>query len=276
MERVLTDQQLESLLADDAPFGDLTTSLLLAPKHSIHIELTARYDMTVSGVEEAARMFELKGATATVLVSSGDHCRAGDHILNASGNAHALFLVWKSAQVLIEWMSGVASCTASMVQNAKGMPIACTRKQVPNTKALSVKAIRSGGGIMHRLGSSESILVFAEHRQFSSLTPRAMLHQFDKKSPEHKPVVEVHSVEDAMSWLDARAPVLQLDKFTPEQITVCRQFIQEHQLNTKLGIAGGVNPNNVVEFVAAGADFIVTSFPYYAKPKDVQVRFFEA
>lgn len=276
MERVLSDEALAQLMADDVPFGDLTTDLLINGNQPLRIELGARYEMTVSGVEEAARMFELKGAKVSVHQPSGATIAANQPILTAHGSANALFTVWKSAQVLMEWMSGVASAAKRMVDGAQGIPVACTRKQVPYTKVLSVKAVRSGGAIMHRLGTSESILVFAEHRQFNPLAPEEMIAFLEQRSPEHKAIIEVHCVEDAINWAQAGAAVLQLDKFSPTDIAKCKAYLVEHQLSTKLGIAGGVTPENITEFTSAGADLIVTSYPYYAKPKDVQVRFFES
>jgi molybdenum transport protein len=170
-------------------------------------------------------------------------------------------------------MSGVTSAAANMVQSAKGIPVACTRKQTPFTKSLSVKAIRSGGAVMHRLGLSETILVFAEHRQFIKNSPQEMLSHLHKKSPEHKVVLEVHNVDDAACWIKAGVDVLQLDKFSPQDDSACKSLCQQSSSPTRLAIAGGVNQSNICEYVASGADIIVTSAPYYAKPKDVKVIF---
>lgn len=272
MDCVLSDNEIYQLIADDAPFGDLTTSLLIEDK-DVTLELSARYDMTLSGVEEAVRMFALKGVPVEQLHQSGDTIAAGTLILKATGLASKLFLLWKPAQVLMEWMSGVASLAKVMVDSANGVPVACTRKQVPCTKALSVKAIRSGGAIMHRLGASDTILVFAEHRQFVDLAPNEFVELIDKKAPEHKGVFEAHSLEDALVWARAGVDVLQLDKFSPADVRECKVILVKEGLKTKLGIAGGVNADNVAEYAASGVDVIVTSAPYYAKPKDVQVRF---
>lgn len=70
MRCVLTDEQLLKLLHDDVPFGDLTTELLLATNKPVQIIFTARQDMTVCCIEEAARLFNLCGAESELLVSS--------------------------------------------------------------------------------------------------------------------------------------------------------------------------------------------------------------
>ena len=154
--------------------------------------------------------------------------------------------------------------------------MACTRKNVPGTKALSVKAIKAGGGIMHRLGLSETLLVFAEHRLFLNDTPAATLAQLRRAQPEKKIIVEVADPEEAQRWADAGADVLQLEKFTPEAVAACRQALDlsPGSVRPLLAAAGGIRADNAAAYVAAGADLLVTSAPYTAPPKDVQVTFF--
>ncbi len=272
MLSALTDLEANQLVTDDAPYGDLTTSLLVESSN-LHMHFYAREEMVVSGVEEVAQMAQLKGLNIECFCSSGDHVNSGQLILTIEGHSQTLFMVWKATQVLMEWMSGVATSANNMVKAANGIPVACTRKQTPFTKALSVKAIRSGGAVMHRLGLSETILVFSEHRQFNQMSPGEMLTHLRKSAPENKVVLEVHTVEDAKKWIEVGVDVLQLDKFGLQDVLVCRQYINSVQSHTRLAIAGGVNLNNVAEYAYAGADIIVTSSPYYAKPKDIKVIF---
>lgn len=273
MKTVLSDEQLLQLIRDDVPYGDLTTSLLLAGEELTSISFSSRQPMTLSCIEEAARMFALQGASVEQLYSSGSHIEAGVCFLKAKGDIEALFTVWKVAQILVEWASGVATATQQLVKNAGGVPVACTRKQNPGTKQLSVKAVRNGGGVIHRLGLSESILVFAEHRQFMSLSPETMLNQLRRDAPEQKIVVEVHDIDDAYCWASAGADVLQMDKFTPAQVAACAAYCRDKNLHVTLAAAGGVNAMNAADYVNAGAGLLVTSAPYHAKPSDVQVRF---
>jgi len=272
MLSALTDLEANQLVTDDAPYGDLTTSLLVEPT-SLRMHFYSREAMIVSGVEEVAQMAQLKGLDVECFCSSGDLVDSGQLILTIQGDSSVVFMVWKATQVLMEWMSGVATSANDMVKAANGTPVACTRKQTPFTKALSVKAIRSGGAVMHRLGLSETILVFSEHRQFNQMSPKEMLTYLNKSAPENKVVLEVHSVEDAKRWIEAGVDVLQLDKFTQQDVLECNEHIKVMGSSTRMAIAGGVNQKNVAEYVAAGADIIVTSSPYYAKPKDIKVVF---
>jgi len=276
--RALNDFDLCRLLDDDTAAGDLTTDTLAIGDQPARLEFRARQPMTLCASEEAQRLFELAGAQARLRLHSGQRAEAGDLILDATGSAASLHQAWKTAQTLVEWASGIASATAAIVAAAGGVAVACTRKNVPGTKALSIKAVKSGGAIMHRLGLSETLLVFAEHRLFLDASPAQTIAQLKRAQPEKKIIVEVADVPEALRWAEAGADVLQLEKFTPEAVAVCRQAVDALPTDRRalLAAAGGVRADNAAAYVAAGADLLVTSAPYTAPPKDVQVNFLPA
>lgn len=271
----LSDAQLQVLLQDDAPFGDLTTHSLGIGTELGQLSFYARLTMTVCGTEEACRLFDLAGAQATRVLPSGATALAGELLLQAHGSAACLHHAWKTAQTLVEWASGISTATATIVTAANGVAVACTRKNVPGTKVLSAKAVRAGGGILHRLGLSETILIFAEHRLFLNESPANTITRLRRAQPEKKLAVEVANVTEALVWAQAGADVLQLEKFTPESVAACRLALADTQLPARplLAAAGGVSASNAAAYVTAGADFLVTSSPYWAPPSDVQVVF---
>ncbi|MCW2312678.1 ModD protein [Rhodoferax antarcticus] len=271
----LNDSQLQALLQDDAPYGDLTTHSLGIDAQPAHIAFHARQAMTVCATEEACRLFELAGASATPVTPSGTSVQAGDLLLRACGAVTSLHRGWKVAQTLMEWASGLSTATANIVAAANGVSVACTRKNVPGAKALSAKAVRSGGAIMHRLGLSESILLFAEHRLFLSESPTDTITRLRRGQPEKKLAVEVADLAEALAWAQAGADVLQLEKFTPKAVAGLRLTLDSSGLLAcpLLAAAGGIHADNAPAYVRAGADFLVTSSPYWAPPRDVQVVF---
>jgi molybdenum transport protein len=265
------------LLAEDVPFGDLTTDALGIADAPGTIRFFARDPMTVCGVEEAVRMFQLCGADAAAHAASGDTAPPETLLLQASGPASALHRGWKSAQTLMEWCGGMASRAADIVAAARrGHPdalVACTRKNVPGNRRLAVKACKAGGAVMHRNGLSETLLVFAEHRQFLGDEPPAItLARLRRLCPEKRVVVEVATPEEALTWADA--DVLQLEKFTPAQVAGTVAALAERGSAAVVGAAGGVNAGNAEDYVRAGARLLVTTAPHLAPPRDVQVRFF--
>lgn len=277
----LGDAELFRLLDDDVPSDDLTTTALGIGAARARLEFRVRQPMTLCAVEEAARVFTLAGARASIACPTGSALAAGEVLLTAEGSAASLHRAWKTAQVLVEWASGIATAAAAIVAAAGGVPVACTRKNVPATKALSVKAVRAGGATMHRLGLSESLLVFAEHRLFLDEEPAVTVARLKHVEPERKVVVEIADVEEFFVWARAGADVLQLEKFSVADVAACRRLASAVPGDTAshgfphvlLAAAGGINAGNAAAYAAAGADLLVTSAPFTAPPRDVQVVF---
>ena len=273
MPTALSDQELARLLQDDAPCGDLTTESLAIGAAAGRLDFSARGPMLVCGTEEADRLVELAGARVLWRVDSGTVLAAGEKFLIAEGTAAQLHRSWKTAQTLVEWASGIASSAAAIVAAADGVAVACTRKNVPGTKTMSVKAVKAGGAVMHRLGLSETLLVFAEHRLFLDEAPAQTVARLRRAQPEKKIVVEVGDGAEAQRWAQAGADVLQLEKFSTAAVAECRQAINALPVRPLLAAAGGVRADNAAAYVAAGADLLVTSAPFAAPPRDVQVDF---
>jgi molybdenum transport protein len=274
---VLNDSLLEAFLQDDAPFGDLTTHVLGIDTMPGRIAFAARDRMVVACVEEAARMLELAGARVSAAIASGSELAAGAPILDATGPAGALHRAWKISQTLVEYASGIATAARRIVEAARAarpdVGIVCTRKNMPGAKALAIKSILAGGAMPHRLGLSETILIFAEHRVFfGGRTAAAMIAQARRGAPEKKIVVEVSAIDEAVTWAEAGADVLQTEKLSVDDVSALANRLAALATRPLLAAAGGINARNAAAYAAAGADILVTSAPYSAPPLDVAVR----
>lgn len=271
---LLDNQALLAMLKEDVPYGDLTTRSLAFGTTRGHIVFTARDPMVACATEEAARIFELLGCAVDLSAESGAHKAAGELLLAAGGCAEALFTGWKVAQTLVEWASGVATAAAAIVSAARaanpGVTVACTRKAIPGTRALSFKAIIAGGAALHRSGLSDTVLVFPEHRAFDSACLKNQLARLRASCPEKCIVVEVTSHDDALRAAEWGAGVVQLEKFSPDAVAAVVAAMGPAR-PARIAAAGGITPANAAVYAASGADVLVTSAPYYARPADVQV-----
>jgi molybdenum transport protein len=272
------DDDLQRLLREDTPHGDLTTTSLGIAARPGRLTFAARGAMRVAGIEAAQRLFELAGAQARCRTASGQDAVAGALLLQAEGSAEALHRAWKVAQTLVEVLSGIATGTAAIVGllRAHGFeqPVACTRKTFPGTRLLAAQAVRAGGGVMHRLGLSETLLVFPEHRLF--LHPVEWLPALQRlraAQPEKRLVVEVGEADEAFALAQAGVEVLQLERFSPADLAALRERLAAAGLRPVLAPAGGVTVHNALDYARAGADLLVSSAPYHAPPADVKVTF---
>lgn len=267
----ISDATLERMLAEDLPYGDLTTSSLGIADRPGRMTFAARAAMTACCTEEAERLLRLCGCKTSLHVASGTDVGAGTLLLSAEGPAAALHGGWKISQNLIEAASGIAGRARRIVQAARAVTpavaVACTRKNFPGAKDVSIKAILAGGAVPHRLGLSETILIFPEHRVFlkgENPIPALRAHH-----PEKKVVAEVATIADALELAAAGADVLQLEKFEPA--AVADLLARLPRPRPLIAAAGGINEDNAAAYAATGADILVTSAPYAAKPADVKV-----
>ena len=273
----VAEAEIDRLIAEDAGFGDLTTTALGIGGQPAVMSFAARQPLVACGTEEAARLLRRLGAAARVLAPSGTIAPAGTILLEASASAAVLHAGWKAAQTLVEWSSGVASTVRDVLLAARAVNprivVACTRKAVPLTRALSVKAVRAGGGAMHRTGLADTVLLFPEHRAFlPDEDAAALIARLRAAAPERRLVVEVTDLEAARRFAAAGADVLQLEKFAPAAVAEVAAALTGLGPRPVLAAAGGITPANAAAYAAAGADVLVTSSPYYAGPRDVQVR----
>src|SRR6266581_42587 len=270
--------ELEGLLADDVPYGDLTTDALGIGTVSGTMQFTARDPMVLALAEDAAAIIELAGCRVELFASSGATLEQGSPILTAHGPASALLPSWKVAQTLIEIWSGVATDARAIVAAATAVApsiaVACTRKNVPGTKRFAVAAVKAGGAAMHRLGLSETVLVFPEHRAFLGKEPFVgLVERLRRAAPEKRLVVEVTTLEAAIVAAAVGFDVIQVEKFTPDQIALLvARMATIARSRPVVAAAGGIHAGNVAAYAQAGADVVVTSSPYLARPRDVQVR----
>ncbi|WP_444464130.1 ModD protein [Rhodobacter capsulatus] len=272
---LIDDTALMALIREDVPAGDLTTRSLGLASEAGELTMRARGAMTVACSEEAVRILQLLGAEAWIATASGRQVEGGEMLLFARGQVEALLAGWKVAQNLIEWASGLASSAAAIVAAAQAVnpavTVACTRKSVPGTRALSLRAVTAGGATVHRTGLSDSVLLFAEHRVFGGEDAlAAQISRLRATCPERKVVVEVADVAEALAAARAGAEVLQLEKFPPEQVAAVVAGL-DPDWRGHIAAAGGITAANAAAYAAAGAQVLVTSAPFTAPPRDVAV-----
>lgn len=269
---------LDNLLMDDIQYGDLTSRALNIENQLGTMTFTRREAGAVSGIELARQLLQKLGLIVTTYHHDGDIVNAGDCLIQAEGRADALHQGWKVVQNVLEWSCGVSEYMAKMREiyhryQPEGH-IACTRKNIPGTKLIATQAILAGGGIIHRQGCSETILLFANHRHFLAEPDNWVQHvnQLRKATPEKCIIVEADNLKEARAALKAQPDIVQLDKFSIEDIYQLQQEALEIAPHCRLSLAGGINLNTIEKFAKTGITLMVTSAPYYAQPTDIKVQ----
>lgn len=271
---VVTDSYLEGILREDIPWMDATVDGLGIENVPGRIDCYPKAAGLVWGIDWAARLFRLCGLTVTHQAADGTSHAAKDVVLSATGSAGAIHAVYKTAQNIMEYGSGIVNRTHAMVSAARtvnpAIQVAVTRKHFPGTKLLSLMAAMAGGAIVHRAGLSESILVFDQHRVFCS-DPVAAVARAKKAEPEKKVAVEVSSIEEGLTYVHAGADIIQCERFAPEDLAALVSTAKAVRSDLIINAAGGVNAENAAQYAATGVDVLVTSWVYFGKPFDIKM-----
>lgn len=271
----LSDAEILDYINEDLPYFDLTTSLQNIDK-KVSLEIYSRDEICVSCVDVAASIARLLGCESEIFVKNSQICKAGDVIIKIYGSYEDVHKAWKLAQVALEYASTIATYTNKMSKAAKSVNEKCevlaTRKSFPFAKKFCVKAVLEGGGGMHRLGLSDSVLFFKNHIKAYASFDEFLSHlpEFKAKMVERKICVEAENLEEASKLLKAKCDVVQCDKFSPELIQNMLALRDEISPNTMILAAGGVNLSNAKDY--ANADAIVTSAMYSKGVADISAR----
>lgn len=276
---ILNDFELEALLSEDVPYGDLTTASLGISDQRARITFSTRErPLVVSCTEEAVRLCGLYGLEIDGFVKSGTLVPPKSIFLEAHGEAGNIHRIWKSVQNLLDYASGISTYTREAVLLARSINpdivVATTRKTTPFTKKIAIKAVESGGGVAHRLGLSESILIFDYHRVFFPAEEAFSdaLRKTKKANPEKKIVIEAGDIAEALTFARLGADILQLEKFPLSKLADAVRILRADYPHITLIATGGISAKNIAEYASTGVDMIVTSSPYNAQPADIKVR----
>ncbi|HHX68092.1 MAG: ModD protein [Miniphocaeibacter sp.] len=271
-------EELEKFIEEDIPYFDLTSFSLGIEEGEARISYFTRENCIVSGSEEVKGIFEILGIEVENFVRSGSEVEEGTELISGLGNVQNVQYAWKVGQNLLDNSCGIATKTRKLVNllknNGFNIPILTTRKVFPGTKKQVTKAILMGGAVPHRMGLSETILVFDQHKEFLGGIENFVkkLDMVKLKCCEKKIVVEVKDFEEARILARAGIDGLQFDKVKASEL---EELIKELRLiNPSIIIlaAGGINENNILEYARTGANGLVTTAMYHAKPIDIGVK----
>lgn len=161
------DRIIENALAEDIHTGDITTLAVVPMKGTARARLIAKEELVLAGIDVAARVFhQLDPAIVfRALHPDGAHCKAGTMLAELTGDSAALLQGERVALNLLQRMCGTATLTARYVAAVHGTRarIVDTRKTTPGLRVLDKYAVRVGGGINHRTGLYDGVLIKENH-----------------------------------------------------------------------------------------------------------------
>ena len=261
----LENEQLQrfitAALAEDVGDGD-HTSLSTIPSNAVgEAQLIIKEQGILAGVEEALAVFRRVEATLSVTTfkSDGDAVDAGDVVLTVTGNIHGILLAERLVLNIMQRMSGIATATHHMVTAIAGTTtkVLDTRKTTPLLRFLEKKAVVIGGGVNHRFGLYDMMLIKDNHVDYAGGITHAITRANEYRNKMDRPIaveVEVRNREEIEQVLAVGGVErIMLDNFTPEALREAVALINGRLVTEA---SGGITIANIRDYAAAGVDFV--------------------
>jgi nicotinate-nucleotide pyrophosphorylase (carboxylating) len=251
------DDIIQNALREDIHTGDLTTQAVVPESRPATARLVAKEEMTVAGMSVAARVFALLDPSIVfeACCHDGQLLKKGTLLSKMSGDAAHLLQGERVALNLLQRMSGVATLTARYVAAVAGTGarIVDTRKTTPGLRVLEKYAVRVGGGINHRTGLYDGILIKENHIAVAGGITEAIRRARVYIPHTLKIEIETETIEQVLEALAAGTDIIMLDNMDCATMRHCVELIGKKAL---VEASGGVNLDTVRAIAETGVDII--------------------
>jgi len=246
-----------ALLEDLGRAGDLTTDAIVPASLTAETALVARQPGVVAGLDIAALAFRLVDPAIVVLIDRPDGSRVqpGDRIAMLSGPVRGMLTAERVALNFLGHLSGVATATATLVDAVKGHKarICCTRKTMPGLRALQKYAVRAGGGVNHRFGLDDAVLIKDNHVAAAGGVAAAIRAARAGIGHLVKIEVEIDRLDQLDDALAEKADAILLDNMTPAELAEAVRRIDGRAVSEA---SGRITPTTAPAIAASGVDLI--------------------
>ncbi len=257
--------QLNSLirnaLAEDIGDGDHSTLACINPEAKGKAILKIKEKGILAGVDVAEKIFNYSDTSSVIkkFMHDGDAMHAGDVAFEIEAKIHDILTCERLVLNCMQRMCGIATLTKKYVDKLKGYHtrLLDTRKTTPNFRVLEKEAVRIGGGLNHRFGLYDMIMLKDNHIDYCGGIEPAILKAWQyvqQKKPGLQIEVETRNISDVEKVMNiGKVNRIMLDNFLPEQITQALKII-DGKYETEA--SGGINSENIEAYATTGVDFI--------------------
>lgn len=260
-EKKLISSLLELAFAEDIGDGDHTTLCCIPQTEIGSSKLIIKEDGILAGVEIAIAVFNKLDSNlkVEVYINDGTQVKKGDVAFIVKGKVQSILQAERLVLNIMQRMSGIATITSKYVKVLEGTStkVLDTRKTTPGMRLLEKQAVKIGGGVNHRIGLFDMILLKDNHVDFAGGIENAILRAkkyLKDNKKDLKIEIEVRSIEELKEALRVGGvDRIMLDNFSPEKT---REAVQIVNGKVELESSGGINLDTIREYALTGVDFI--------------------
>ena len=224
------------------------------------LHMNAREPMVVAGIGVAAMIHRRYDPSLAlqIHVRDGQAVDKGARLMTISGNARSMVTVERTALNILQRLCGIATLTARFVQEIQGTTarLIDTRKTTPGLRMLEKHAVVCGGGLNHRLGLDQGVMLKDNHIAIAGSIARAVARVREQLPVLTRLEVECDRLEQVREALEAGVDVIMLDNMPPAQM---REAVAMVAGRAKIEASGGIRLDTIREIALTGVDYISTS-----------------
>jgi nicotinate-nucleotide pyrophosphorylase (carboxylating) len=268
----------QAALMEDLGEGDHSTLAVIPADTRGKALLKIKQDGVLAGVEIAEKIFLLRepGTVFQIHKKDGETMQAGDTAFTVEATVHTILACERLVLNCMQRMSGIATLTNEYVHAIRDYPskILDTRKTTPGFRLLEKEAVRIGGGMNHRFGLFDMIMLKDNHIDYCGGIRKALDKAYayvQNYKPELKIEVEARTLKDVQEVLaSGKADRIMLDNFNPALLREALKIIQK-KIETEA--SGGISLENVCDYAATGVDFIsIGALIHQARSLDLSLK----
>ena len=261
------DKLIRMALEEDITSEDVSTNAVMPTKVQGAVDLIAKEDGVIAGMDVYARVFKLldEDTEIEMFCHDGDEVREGDLMAKVTGDIRVLLSGERVALNYLQRMSGIATYTRSVAKllEGSGVTLLDTRKTTPNCRVFEKYAVRVGGGCNHRYNLSDGVLLKDNHIGAAGSITKAIQMAKAYAPFVRKIEIETETLEQVAEAVEAGADIIMLDNMTPE---VMKQAVALIDGRAQTECSGNITKENIARIREIGVDFVSSGALTHSAP----------
>ena len=265
--KMQADQLIRMALQEDITSEDVSTNAVMPTATRGNVDLIAKEDGVVAGLEIYARVFKILDEKTEIALhcKDGDEVKKGELMATVTGDIRVLLSGERVALNYLQRMSGIATYTRQVVKLLEGSNVTLldTRKTTPNCRVFEKYAVRVGGGHNHRYNLSDGVLLKDNHIGAAGSVAKAVKMAKAYAPFVRKIEIEVETLDQVKEAVEAGADIIMLDNMTPE---VMKQAVELIDGRAQTECSGNITKENIQKIREIGVDFVSSGALTHSAP----------
>lgn len=265
--KLQADNLIRLALQEDITSEDVSTNAVMPTAQMGEVELIAKEDGVIAGLDVYARVFELldEKTVVTFYCKDGDVVTCGQRMATVHGDIRVLLSGERVALNYLQRMSGIATYTRQVTDLLKGSHVTLldTRKTTPNCRIFEKYAVRIGGGCNHRYNLSDGVLLKDNHIGAAGSITKAVQMAKAYAPFVRKIEVEVENLDMVKEAVEAGADIIMLDNMSTEQLKESIDYIAGR---AEIEVSGNVTKENIARLTGLGVNYVSSGALTHSAP----------